>query len=317
VSERNLTPLFRFLTAAGLVLAAAGVFLLYRNHQREMAVEDAQVAGLLEEMRKLEAGAPGGTWIDLEPFDLPRQAGLAEELRKKSELAYHLRPRNLDAICYRGIYIQRAGEVRRAIAYYGRAISLYQDSAKGHILLSNAYRRNRQLDEAMTQARTAVQMAPADPAAHDSLGSILAEKQQWAQAAAEYRTAIERDPAFFPAYNNLGFALLRQGNPAEAIDSFRRALELNPRSAVALTNWGRALEEQGKTDEAIERYRKATELDPGYVDGRIALADALLDQGKMTEALEQYKIARQITRRLRPDAGEKKRSGQTSVSLVP
>jgi tetratricopeptide (TPR) repeat protein len=316
VSERNDSSLFRFLAALGLLLAAAGIVFLYKNHQREMAVEDAKVAVLLEEIRKLEAGAPGalgGTWIDLEPFDLPRQAGLAEELRKKTELAYHLRPRDLDAICYRGVYIQRAGEVRRAIAYYGRAISLYQDSVKGHILLSTAYRRNGQLDEAMTQARTAITMAPGDAAAHDSLGSILAEKQKWAEAAAEYRTAIERDPAFFPAYNNLGFALLRQGKPAEAIDSFRRALRLNPRSAVALTNWGRALEEQGKTDEAIERYRKATEIDPGYADGRIALADALLDQGKMPEALEQYKIARQ----LRPDLGKKKRSGQTSVSLVP
>jgi superkiller protein 3 len=321
VDEPKLSGLLRLLAVAVLLLAAAGVFSLYRSHQREAAREDAKVAGLLEEIRKLEVGTPrtpGDTWIDLEPFELPRQAGLAEELRKKTELAYHLRPRNLDAICYRGIYLQRAGEVRRAIAYYGRAISLYQGEAKGHTYLSTAYRRNRQLDEAMTQARTAVRMAPRDPAAHDSLGSILAENQQWNDAAAEYRKALELDSSYFPAHNNLGFALLKQGKRDEAIASFRHALDLNPRSGVAHKNWGDALDEQGKPDEAIAQYRQATQVDPGYVDGHVALADALLDQGKMAEALEEYKVVR----RLRAEAGQaaegkKGARAMTSVSLVP
>jgi len=296
MAKHEADVLTRFLAIAGLVAALIGLFFNYRDNREKERDRQLQLAEMLYGIRQLEVGSPGATWLDLEPFDLPREGVIAEDLQKKTSMALLLDPDDLDALCYRGVYFLKVGKIDQALVYFRRALTVDENSAQVHRHLSVAYQRREMLREAEAHAKRAIKLDANDAGAYNALGKIMSKRREWDNALAQYRLAIETDPTYYPAYNNIGYILLLQkDNPAGAVESFQRAVHFNPRSAIAHTNWGLALEMQEKLDEAVEHYRKSTEVNPGYVNGYIALAEALLDQDKRQEALEQYQLAKQLS----------------------
>lgn len=296
MAEREADGLARFLAIAGLVVALISLFFTYRDSREKDRDRQLQLAELLYGVRQLAVGAPGATWLDLEPFDIPREGAVAEELQTKTYMALLLDPDDLDTLCYRGVYFLKVGKLDKALDYFGRALAVDENSAQVHRYLSVAYQRREMLRKAAAHAQRAIKLDADDPGGYNALGKIMSKRREWDNALTQYRLAVEKDPTYYPAYNNIGYILLlRKNNPAGAIESFRRAVHFNSRSAIAHTNWGLALEMQDKLDEAVEHYRKATEVDPGYANGYIALAEGLLDQNRRQEALEQYRLAKQLS----------------------
>jgi tetratricopeptide (TPR) repeat protein len=296
MSDRESDGLTRFLAIAGIVLSLMGLFLNYQDRREKDRDRQLQLTNLLYGVRQLAVGAPGATWLDLEPFDLPREGEVSEELEKRTNMALLLAPDDLDAICYRGLYFLKVNRSEKALDFFRRALVVDPHSAQVHRYLSVAYQRRDMLKEAEEHAQRAISLDPDHPGAYLALGKVMSKRQDWDNALAQYRKVVEKDPTFYPAYNNIGFILLLQkDDPTGAIESFRRAVHFNSSSAISYTNWGLALEMQGKLDEAVEHYRRATEVNPGYANGYIALAEALHDQRKMKEALEQYRLAKQLS----------------------
>ena len=95
------------------------------------------------------------------------------------------------------------------------------------------------------------------------------------EAIEQARKALELDPSLAEAHNNLAAALAARGRVDEAIEHFRRALALDPAYAEAYNNLGAALAGRGLLDAAIAHYRKALEIDPAYAEAQNNLGACL------------------------------------------
>ena len=89
------------------------------------------------------------------------------------------------------------------------------------------------------------------------------------EAILDFDTAIEMNPNQPEAYLNKGAALIRLDNPSEALRLFTVALERNT-TRPELAHFGRAVanETLGNTRAAYNDYRRASELDPDWPDPR-------------------------------------------------
>jgi superkiller protein 3 len=313
MAKRETDGLARFLAIAGLVTALIGLFFNYLDSREKSRDRQLQLTELLYGIRQLAVGAPGAAWLDLEPFDLPRNGEVAEDLQKKTHMALLLAPDDVDALCYRGVYFLKVGRADKALDYFRRALAIDINSAQVHRHLSVAYQRRNMLKEAEAHAQRAINLDPDDPGAYNALGKLMSKNKDWDHALVQYRIAVDKDPTYYPAYNNIGYILLlRKDDSVGAIEAFQRAVHFKSDSAISYTNWGLALEMQDKLDEAIEHYRRATEVDPGYANGYIALAEALLDQDKREEALENYRLAKQLS----PQSRSKKLEALEKASIA-
>ncbi len=100
-------------------------------------------------------------------------------------------------------------------------------------------------------------------------------------AIADYTDAVELSPADAAAHTNLGVAFAVQGKPRLAIDQYDRALALSSRQPAAYINRGTAYAVQGDHQKAIEAYTRALQVDPedatAYLDRGASYA-VLADQ---------------------------------------
>lgn len=103
-------------------------------------------------------------------------------------------------------------------------------------------------------------------------GILRLRRGQVEQAIVDFNTAIEMDPAQPEAYLNKGAALMRQDNAQEALPLFTASLERNTvRPEVA--HYGRAIayETLGDARAAYNDYRRASELRPDWQDPLVEL----------------------------------------------
>jgi predicted O-linked N-acetylglucosamine transferase (SPINDLY family) len=134
--------------------------------------------------------------------------------------------------------------------------------------------------------RTALQIKPGIPEAHNNLGIVLAEEGRLAEAVASFQEAVRLKPNYADAHNNLGNALRQQGRLDEAADHFHQAIRLRPDYAEAHCNLGIVLLGQDKCALAEASLRQAVRLKPGYVEAHINLGAVLekLDRPAEVEA---------------------------------
>ena len=160
--------------------------------------------------------------------------------------------------------------------------------------LGEALFQKREVDKAIAQYQSALEIIPNYPAAHNNLGQALFQKGDVDKAMDEYQKALEIDPNYAPAHNNLGAALLRKGQTDEAIAQYQKALEIRPNYAEPHNNLGGILLQKGHVDEAMAQYQKAFEIDPNYAEAHTNLGLALFQKGQVDEAIAQYQNALEI-----------------------
>jgi tetratricopeptide (TPR) repeat protein len=95
------------------------------------------------------------------------------------------------------------------------------------------------------------------------LGTALWESGNLDGAVKNYRSALQIYPDFIEASSRLGYVLLLQKKPAEAEIQFKNVLQTNPSDTKAHKNLGDALAAQGKLAEAEAEYSTVLQLNPG------------------------------------------------------
>ncbi len=145
-----------------------------------------------------------------------------------------------------------------------------------------------EVNEAIADYQSAMQIKPDFAEAHINLGLVMAGRGQIDEAIGQYRKALEIDPNSIEARNDLGITLAGRGKFDEALAQFRRALEVNPDCLETRFNLGVTLASRGRFDEAIAEYRKALEIDPDDVQVCYNLGLALAGQGRYDDAIKQY-----------------------------
>jgi Tfp pilus assembly protein PilF len=138
-------------------------------------------------------------------------------------------PKSISAGTIVGMVLEQQGKVPEAEKQYQQVLSLEANAAVAANNLAWLYvSSNRQLDEALQLAQTAVQQLPDEPNIHDTLGWIYYRKNMAAQAIPHLERSTRISP-FDPVFRyHLGMALVQSGDWNKAREELRRAFSLRP-----------------------------------------------------------------------------------------
>lgn len=154
----------------------------------------------------------------------------------------------------------------------------YRLDPENHAVLFDLAMAHQELgegDEALRLARELLQKAPADAAALNFVGYLLAERgQELAESESLIRKALAIEPANGYYVDSLGWVLYQKGDYARAAVELERAVRLTKqRDALILEHLGDAYVKLGRWRDARRIYSQSRTLDPT----RSVLADKLAD----------------------------------------
>ena len=111
----------------------------------------------------------------------------------------------------------------------------YNENPKGRNFapLADAYRKARQLDEAIALCHEGLQHHPDYVSAHIVLGRCLIDKKDDGAAETSFRRVLELDPENIIALKMLSDIAIRAGRPGEAVDWLTRLLQVDPMNGEA------------------------------------------------------------------------------------
>ncbi len=146
-----------------------------------------------------------------------------------------------------------------------RALELDSDLAGAQDTLGIVLLKRGRDEAAILAGRTAVAMAPEEPAYAEHLADNLARLERLAEAAGVLEDALERCPANTVLQRQLGIVRLRQGRPSEALALLEARLGAEPRDQRAIAHRAVALECLGRVAQArellgLDRFIRAVEF---------------------------------------------------------
>lgn len=116
---------------------------------------------------------------------------------------------------------------------FKRAIALNRDYDNAHHWYSHELMALGRNDEAMAEARIALELSPSDTVMNEHMGWTYLMIRDYDHAIQSARKAIEMDPNFLLAHRVLGLAYQYKGQHEEATAEFTRGLELSHGDPVA------------------------------------------------------------------------------------
>lgn len=135
---------------------------------------------------------------------------------------------------------------------------------------------------------------PNNLASHIARARIMLVQGKGDEALTELRQQIAIAPNNPQVHYFLGVASWRAGNPNQAESAFRRALELDPFMVPALHSMAELEVSQGEHHSAIEPASRCVTLRPSDPSQRILLGKAYLVEGDFAQAREQFTFAQEL-----------------------
>lgn len=216
-------------------------------------------------------------------YDIGRDAEAADCCR--SVLA--LQPTCVDAHKILAATQQRTGQLADALVTYQYLLKAAPSTAAHNNLGMISFAAG-QFDNAATQFRLALSLAPNNADAHLGLGVVLIKQGAFAEAIAACRGAVTLKPDFAEAFDALGSAYYHANDLANAIASYRRALAINPSVGEAAQNLCSALYDSGDYDGVIAFCQQALHTDPNHAVLHLNLAMSLLLKGDYPTGWTEY-----------------------------
>jgi tetratricopeptide (TPR) repeat protein len=203
-----------------------------------------------------------------------------------------------------------------------RSLAQRQDDPEVYKLLAfNAVLLNR-LDVVETALKSALELAPDDPAAHFHRGLLYFTTNRFALAKTEFERVTQLNPKYMKAYDMLALAeeeldeddaivrtyqqaieLAEQQNLKdespylhlakflwlrnrfeESLPAARKAAAVNPKSSEACYVLGRLLDKLGRDAEAKQVLDQSIRIDPDYSESYYLLSRIYFRQGRQEEA---------------------------------
>jgi tetratricopeptide (TPR) repeat protein len=121
-----------------------------------------------------------------------------------------------------------------AIFTYSETIRRFPDFAPAYLARGSVLAGHRLLNDALTDQRRAIELAPGDVAAHLDMARTLSAKSEIAAAEACCRVALKLDTNSADAWECLGRIMQQHGRFTAAAEAFDRCLQIESRPAVAL-----------------------------------------------------------------------------------
>jgi len=174
-----------------------------------------------------------------------------------------------------------------AFDHYSRARQLDRTDAASYDGLARIWRDWGFPHLGLADAARAVHYAPSWPAAHNTLGTILAAMDRVAEARSSYEQALALDRRAAYVLNNLCYLSFRTGQLTEAIEHCRSALKIDPSLAAARNNLALAYSADKRDDLALREFRGSGDTAAAAYN----LGIALLAKGKYADASQAFDAA--------------------------
>ena len=170
--------------------------------------------------------------------------------------------------CFDAIYALKENRLNEAIDLYTRCINEGDLSQKNLIVAlndrGNAFGKNKQLNLALQDFSSVIQIDPEDADAYYNRGLTNRKLERFDEALSDYNQAIKINPRYAKAYNNRGGVQGKLGKFKIAITDFNQAIFLDEDNANAYFNRGLAYYSLGDYENAISDLERAIELDAQY-----------------------------------------------------
>ena len=147
-----------------------------------------------------------------------------------------------------GLLATREGRIAEAIPYFHEALRLNPDHLVALENLGNAYRQQKNWDEARKALERALKVNPQDAEAHYSLGMVFAQTDDTERAYEHLQKALKFRPSYPEALNNLGVLYLRTRRRDEAVASFEECIRVAPAFDQPYLNLARVYTLEGAPD---------------------------------------------------------------------
>jgi predicted Zn-dependent protease len=193
-------------------------------------------------------------------------------------------PEYVLGLCYADV--KRYDDARHAFAaQYGFA----PDSAEAHLLAARLFLRREFVDEAAQEARTALEVNPSLPLAHQLLGEAALAKGDTPGAIEELEAERKLNPLSPVLYDRLGDAYLRNEQFAEAQHALNRAVLLEPNSTAPYILLGQTFLKLKQPIQALHYLDRAEKMDPSNYITHNLLGQAYKATGQVAEANREFK----------------------------
>ena len=202
-------------------------------------------------------------------------------------------PQSLAAIyAERGWKLGQSGELEEAVKELQTAIQIDPEFSLAHNYLGNVFGTQGLLRKSLTEFQLAVKLSPDSAQFRTNLGTSLYNLKEFEEAVIELEASIKLNPDDAMPHTLLGISLLGLGKTEEAVSAFLDAIKIDPKNAdVAHLRLGAILEEKGKSEEAISEYHNAIRKNPSQDVAYNNLGLIFHRQGKQEEALKMLKKA--------------------------
>jgi tetratricopeptide (TPR) repeat protein/peroxiredoxin len=149
-----------------------------------------------------------------------------------------------------GLLATREGRTADAIPYFQEALKLSPDHLIALENLGNAYRQEKQWDDARRTLEHAVAVGLDDPEANYSLGMVYAQLNDTDRAHEYLQQALKLRPTYPEALNNLGILYLRTQRRDEAVARFEECIRVAPGFDQSYLNLARVYILEGTPEKA-------------------------------------------------------------------
>jgi len=154
------------------------------------------------------------------------------------------------------------GELEVAIREYQTSLELFAGDPEAHFGLAEAYRRKGLLAEAEKHLKEAARVRPDHHEARLNLGVIYMLQERWSEASDVFQALVDEPTFIRPARAlvNLGWAQYKSGDLGAAQTTLSRAVALEGRNHTAHLDLGIVLYDQGDVVEAIRHFEEVLQI---------------------------------------------------------
>jgi tetratricopeptide (TPR) repeat protein len=230
-------------------------------------------------------------------FPLPIAMSAFGYRAESVELMRYFEPRfekDLNRLIQIGFFYIQIEAPLEAARVLERAVEVAPGDHRAHNSLGNAYLIGLRLDEAEREFRRALELNPRDEFANLNLANMLRAKGQHEAAADYYRRQLEINPNDSDAHGGLAISLLALGRDEDAEKQISRAMALGPENYRFLTQLAYYYTSRRRLPLARTLIEGAARIAPRYAWAHITKANIDLAEGKFGDALSTMLLAQNL-----------------------
>jgi len=160
------------------------------------------------------------------------------------------------------LYLHARHTPKKAIISYRKALALDNSNPELHFSLGIALAATGGRNEALSELRTAADLANQNPIPLHTIGRLYAQDKDFDKAIAAFSAALARDSRFLPALSDRADAYIESKNEAAALRDYEAVTQINPGDGMSWMKLGMIYQRTGNSDSAQKAYLKAISLAP-------------------------------------------------------